>query len=71
VQLQQDLESELIRGGSCLDEPGLVVVPEVTLDQIEKSIRCLFERGFFNYLLPSYTPVAHYGTSPSAQDEPE
>lgn len=52
VRLQQevlDVISE--QGSSCFAEPGLVVVPEVTLSAIEKSLLKLRDNGYFNNLV--------------------
>jgi hypothetical protein len=47
VRLQQDLEdgSEL-----CLAEPGMVVLPEVTVEAAEAAVRHLWLKGYFNHL---------------------
>jgi hypothetical protein len=52
VRLAQDLERAQESGDVCLAEPGLIVVPSVTLQFMERSVEQLFKGGFFNHLVP-------------------
>ena len=47
VRLQQDLESVTAQGEPCLTEPGLVILPEVTVEAAERAVQFLWQRGFF------------------------
>lgn len=47
VRLQQDLEENVKLGKPCLAEPGLIVLPEVTVEAIQGAVRFLWEQGFF------------------------
>jgi hypothetical protein len=50
VRLQQDLEVEVSDGRAFIAEPGMIVVPEVTLDRMQAAIDRLFQDGFFDSL---------------------
>jgi len=52
VRLAQDLEYEVESGRMCIAEPGLIVLPEVTLENMETAIRSLAEDGYFDNLRP-------------------
>lgn len=48
VRLHQDLEEEAARGTPFVAEPGMIVVPNVTLGNMEKAVSKLYEAGFFS-----------------------
>jgi hypothetical protein len=50
VRLQQDLEVEASEGRAFIAEPGMIVVPEVTLARMQDAIERLFQNGFFDSL---------------------
>ncbi len=50
VRLQQDLEVEAGEGRAFIAEPGMIVIPEVTLDRMQDAIGRLFQCGFFDVL---------------------
>ncbi len=50
IRLQQDLEVEAGDGRAFIAEPGMIVVPEVTLDRMQAAIERLFQDGFFDSL---------------------
>jgi len=52
IRLQQDLEAETELGTPFLAEPGLIILPEVTLAAMEKAVRQLWEQGYFESLKP-------------------
>lgn len=52
VRLNQDLIEETENDRPYLAEPGLIVLPEVTVERIEEVVKCLFKKGFFDYLKP-------------------
>ena len=52
IRLAQDLESEMQSGDAFIAEPGLIVIPRVTLAYMEAAVKKLFEKGYFNNLLP-------------------
>lgn len=52
VRLQQDLDENIRAGKPYFAEPGLIVVPEVTVDAVQEAVQSLFEQGFFDELRP-------------------
>lgn len=52
VRLQQDFESELEEYGYFSIEPNLVLVKEVSKEQISLTINKLFKQGYFENLKP-------------------
>ncbi len=48
VRLQQDLEVEADEGRAFIAEPGMIVVPEVTLARMQDAVERLFQAGFFD-----------------------
>jgi hypothetical protein len=48
IRLQQDLEVESSEGRAFIAEPGMVVVSEVTLENMTNAVECLFKQGYFN-----------------------
>ena len=50
IRLQQDLEEEVQLGKPCFAMPGLIILPEVTIEAIEKAVQVLWKQGFFTYL---------------------
>jgi hypothetical protein len=51
-RLQQDLEIDAKSGNAYIAEPGLIVLPEVTLKYMQKAVRRLAQEGFFESLQP-------------------
>ncbi len=47
VRLQQDLEEEAKAGRAFIAEPGLIVLPEVTLGRMQDAIAYLHKQGYF------------------------
>ncbi|HZE68209.1 MAG TPA: hypothetical protein VE135_01635 [Pyrinomonadaceae bacterium] len=52
VRLAQEVKDHVRLNIPCYAEPGLIVLPEVTLEQIERAVRYLHQRGFFGHLKP-------------------
>ena len=50
VRLQQDLEVEVGEGRAFIAEPGMIVVPEVTIARMQDAIERLSQNGFFDSL---------------------
>jgi hypothetical protein len=50
IRLQQDLEENVKLGKPCFAEPGLIVLPEVTVEAIQDAVQFLWEQGFFAHL---------------------
>lgn len=50
VRLQQDLEENVQLGKPYLAEPGLIVLPEVTVEAVQEAVHVLCAEGFFDHL---------------------
>jgi hypothetical protein len=56
VRLSQDLETGLKFGSVCLAEPALIVVPKVTFEYMQKAVKELFGKGYFDRLIALGVP---------------
>jgi hypothetical protein len=52
VRLAQDLETDLASGEVCIAEVGMIVIPKITREYMEKAVHRLFKKGFFNNFVP-------------------
>jgi len=52
VTLSQNLKIVEEGGGVCIGEPGLIVVPSVTLKFMQEAVSELLQEGFFEHLVP-------------------
>jgi len=52
VRLAQDLEYEVSIGRMCLADVGMVILAEVTLQNMNIAVKRLLDIGFFNGLKP-------------------
>ncbi len=59
VRLAQDVEASGSYGIPMLAEPGLVVIPKVTREAIERTIPELIEQRFFDHLKPINVALAN------------
>lgn len=50
VRLQQDLDEELKRGAPFIAEPGMIVLNEVSLDNMKAAVSQLQDQGYFSRL---------------------
>ena len=50
IRLQQDLDEAVRSERPCFAEPGLIIVPEVTVKAIRDAVQFLWKQGFFAYL---------------------
>jgi len=50
VRLAQDLEAEQKLGRISIAEPGLIVIPKVTVENMQRAIKELYHQGFFDRL---------------------
>ncbi len=50
VRLAQDLESDAKGGRPFIADPGMIVVPEVTVEYMQIAAQRAAEEGFFEYL---------------------
>jgi hypothetical protein len=51
VRLSQELEMELKWGGTCFSEPGMIVIPKVTVENMKAAVEELFRKSYFDRLL--------------------
>jgi hypothetical protein len=47
IRLQQDVDEAVHNGKPCFAEPGLIIVPEVTVPAIQEAVQFLWKQGFF------------------------
>jgi len=52
VRLQQDMEEYVKLGTPYFAEPGLIILPEVTVEFMRNSVKDLWKRGYFCHLKP-------------------
>jgi len=52
VRLQQDLEESAKYGRPFVADPGMIVVPEITLDAMKQAVEQLSRESFFDHLTP-------------------
>ena len=50
IRLQQDLAEAVESGRPCFAEPGLIILPEATVEAIQDAVQFLWKQGFFAYL---------------------
>jgi len=55
VRLSQDLEAAQESGEVCIAQPGMIVIPNVTREYMERAVKQLYEEGYFNTLTPLST----------------
>ena len=49
-RLAHDLEADLKSGKTCLAEPGMIVVPKVTVENMKAAVEELYQSGYFDRL---------------------
>jgi hypothetical protein len=52
ARLSGELEIRRKAGIVCIAEPGLIVVPQITVEYMQESVNWLYKEGFFNRLVP-------------------
>jgi hypothetical protein len=52
VRLQQDLEVSARHGRAFVADPGMIVLPDITLEAMQAAVQSLCQDGFFEYLIP-------------------
>ena len=52
VRLTQEVNDYERLNIPCYAEPGLIILPKVTLERMEEAVQYLHDRGFFNSLKP-------------------
>jgi hypothetical protein len=51
-RLSQELEIRRKAGVVCVAEPGLIVIPRITLEYMQEAVNRLFNEGYFEHLVP-------------------
>lgn len=52
VRLAQDLEADLKAGRICIAQPGMIVIPKVTVKNMQAAVEELYSEGFFDRFKP-------------------
>jgi hypothetical protein len=52
IRLAQDLDSSKASGTSWIAIPGMIVIPEVTVELMQKAVDGLFHQGYFDHVVP-------------------
>src|SRR5690349_3214757 len=50
VRLIQDLEADLEAGKTCIAEPAMIVIPQVTVRNMQAAVEELYNAGYFDRL---------------------
>jgi hypothetical protein len=71
IRLQQDVDEAVKHERPCFAEPGLIVVPEVTVQAIQDAVQFLSKQGFFASLKAEQSEgVESTTTAPNQGMEP-
>ena len=54
VRLQQDLIENAKLGNPYIGEPGIIVIPEITLEAMKTAVQGLYDDGYFSHFVPFY-----------------
>ena len=72
IRLQQDVDEAVKHERPCFAEPGLIIIPEVTVQAIRDAVQFLWKQGFFASLkaeqgtgVESTTPAPNQGMEPT------
>jgi hypothetical protein len=52
IALQQEVERGIVNGIPCVAEPGMIVIPEITLDYMRAAVRKLISENYFSNFKP-------------------
>ena len=73
IRLQQDVDEAVHNGKPCFAEPGVIIVPEVTVQAMQDAVQFLWKQGFFASLkteqgeeLDATTTAPNTGMEPTA-----
>jgi len=56
VRLSQALETDLKLGRTCIGEPGMIIIPCVTVENMKAAVEELYHRGYFDRLRSLFQP---------------
>ncbi len=65
VRLTQDLQSSIDCGIPYVAEAGLIVIPEITLANMQQAVTRLYKEGFFEAFKPVEPEAANKAVNPS------
>jgi hypothetical protein len=72
IRLQHDVDEAVNSERPCFAEPGLIIVPEVTVQAIQDAVQFLWKQGFFTFLkaeqgegVESMTTAPNQGMEPT------
>ncbi len=51
IRLAQDLETEQKLGRISIGEPGLILIPKVTVENMQRAISEIYRKGYFDRLV--------------------
>lgn len=51
IRLQQDLQESAKHGRPFVADPGMIVLPELTLDAMQSAVQCLCQERYFEHLV--------------------
>jgi hypothetical protein len=69
IRLQQDVDEAVKSERPCFTEPGLIIVPEVTVQAIQDAVQFLWKQGFFASL-KAEQGVESTTTAPNPHEAP-
>jgi hypothetical protein len=52
LRINQELEIKLSLGKTCIAEPGLIVLADITLENMKKAVNELCKKGYFSHMKP-------------------
>ncbi len=55
-RLSEDLETDLKSGRTCIGEPGMIIIPCVTVENMRVAVEELYHRGYFDRLRSLFQP---------------
>jgi hypothetical protein len=65
VALQQEVQNGMKWGYVCVAEPGMVVLPEITIANMCAAVARLVTEGYFNYFRPLDNDAANKALNPT------
>jgi hypothetical protein len=67
LRLQQDVDEAVKQERPCFAEPGLIIIPEVTVRAIQEAVQFLWKQGFFASLKAEQGEGVESTTTPPNQ----
>jgi hypothetical protein len=70
IRLQHDVDEAVNSERPCFAEPGLIILPEVTVQAIQEAVQFLWKQGFFASLKADQGEGVESTTAPNKGMEP-